>query len=79
MVNQPHVGEHGQMVTVVPVVVVPEGDHILSIRSIENQAANRDKAMTELAVSVKKNARYRLLNVDGELALVILEHGQFDD
>ncbi len=65
--------QHGKMVTVVPLVVIPAGKHVLTVIPFDSINPNKKLAeSTELSVTINKSGHYRLKTVDGAPTLIDL-------
>lgn len=63
--------QHGQMVTVVPFAVIPEGEHTIVVRLSELRLGkSNNNISTKMKISVEKDGWYRLEESNGVPALV---------
>ena len=62
---------HGKMVTIAPVAVIPEGEHTMIARLSEyGLDKSNNNVPIRMNISVKKDGRYRLEEINGSPSLV---------
>lgn len=68
--------EHGRFITVVPLVKVKEGIHVLTIRPYEFEFGKTSSSseILEMTVLLEKNGRYRLMKKNGIPTLIKLSN-----
>ena len=65
--------QHGLVVTRVPLVILDEGGHLLTLREWQGTIQSEESQTIDIYVSVKKGQRYKLIEKDGKV-LLIEEH-----
>lgn len=71
----PERAKHGIVITVVPLVKVTEGKHILTLQEKDINSKNINAPIENVEINVKARKRYRLINVNG-LPIIELENKQ---